>query len=272
MNNYSFNVTCYTAYLEYMSNITASLPISAISLLPSLATIIFVCVLKLHKTLVYRLALYQVLSAMEFSVLWITASVYVYDIVAFNGTVRTIFEALLLGSAFIKLMFTVWIVIHLFALAMFHKNLHRLERLYVVSSLLVPLVVTAALLGVTLPEACSLMAANIVYTIIFTVLVLTSLLIIVMATILCHRACRRRSLALSEYDKQHKKALYEMLPLLLYPILFLLIMIPIFAFTVLDMRNVNNNYFSDSYTMFSICAPLWSFTTSLLLIFHLCVV
>ena len=140
-----------------------------------------------------------------------------------------------------------------------------------VSSLLVPLVVTAALLVVTLrlqKEFCVLEYT--MYIIIFAVLVLISLLIVVMGTILCHRACRRRSLALSEYDKQHKKALYEMLPLLLYPILFLLITTPIFAFTVLDMRNVN--YFFDSSYMFEIFAPFWSFTTSLLLIFHLCVV
>ena len=40
-----------------------------------------------------------------------------------------------MGSSFMKLMFTVWISIHLFALAVFHRNLQRLERLYVVSSL-----------------------------------------------------------------------------------------------------------------------------------------
>ena len=37
---------------------------------------------------------------------------------------------------------------------------------------------------------------------------------------------------LSEYDKQHKKALCEMLPLLLYPIFFLLLATPLFAFAV----------------------------------------
>ena len=267
------NFTCYNAHLDDLLLLTAAVPVSGISLLTSLATVIFVCVLKLHKTLVYRLALYQVLSAIEFSALWITAIVPSGPFIIYQSTI----EALLLGSAFIKLMFTVWIVIHLFALAVFHKNLQRLEPLYVVSSLLVPLVVTATLLGVNLTpssfEICDLMEANIVYIIIFTVLVLTSLLIVVMGTILCHRACRRRSLVLSEYDKQHKKALYEMLPLLLYPILFLLITTPIFAYAVLNMLNVSyfNEYFT-SYIIFSICAPLWSFTTSLLLIIHLCVV
>ena len=295
MNDYSCFLYTYSIF-----PVMFSLPFSAVSLLPSLAAVIFVCVLKLHKTLVYRLALYQVLSAMGFSFVWITAAVYQIRPAAYmnisysyidsypNGSYHldngsylypydkpvAVFEALLLGSAFIKLMFTVWIVIHLFALAVFHKNLQRLEPLYVVSSLLVPLVVTAALLGMNLTpsrlqEACGL-REEVVYSIIFSVLVLISLFIVAMGTILCHRACRRRSLALSEYDKQHKKALYEMLPLLLYPILFLLLTTPIFVYDVL----FDAYYYSESsiYGYFAVFAPLWSFTTSLLLIFHLCVV
>ena len=297
--------TTSNCFIGYPSNVKVyySLPFSAVSLLPSLATVIFVCVLKLHKTLVYRLALYQVLSAMEFSVVWIAVGAFalhpahyyhqvnVTSYWYYNNTSYTdhyseyvdqlapVFEALLLGSTFIKLMFTVWIVIHLFALAVFHKNLKRLEPLYVVSSLLVTLIVTATLLVMNLvpsrlQEACRF-REDIVYTIIFSVLVLTSLLIVVMGTILCHRACRRRSLALSEYDKQHKKVLYEMLPLLLYPILFLLITTPIFGFAVLDFTVAIyrlDDITSSIYFTFAICAPLWSFTTSLLLIFHLCVV
>ena len=278
MNNTSNSPEIYNCFVYQLGfSVTLITAILAVSLLPSLATVIFVCVLKLHKTLVYRLALYQVLSAMEFSVLWITSiTVHTYSYNWLNSF--AVFEALLLTSAFIKLMFTMWIVIHLFALAVFHKNLRRLEPLYVVSSLLVPLVVTAALLGTNLTqsesrfrETCGL-KEYILYVIIFAVLVLISLLIVVMGTILCHRACRRRSLVLSEYDKQHKKALYEMLPLLLYPILFLLFTIPIFVSDSTVYITLNPSVAEISRWMFPIFAPLWSFTTSLLLIFHLCVV
>ena len=299
MSDYS----CFL-YTDSIIPVIFSLPFSAFSLLPSLATVILVCVLKLHKTLVYRLALYQVLSAMEFSFMWITAAAYQlhlfnvhvpysYNVSYPNGSYHldnaingsdlsydfkpaavAVFEALLLGSAYIKLMFTVWIVIHLFALAVFHKNLQRLEPLYVVSSLLVPLIVTAALLGMNLTpsrlqEACGL-REEVVYSILFSVLVLISLFIVVMGTILCHRACRRKGLALSGYNKQHKKALCEMLPLLLYPILFLLLTTPIFVIDVLTYSA--HVYRSSIYGYFAVFSPLWSFTTSLLLIFHLCVV
>ena len=143
-----------------------------------------------------------------------------------------------------------------------------------VSSLLVPLVATATLLGMnltSLQKTCGF-REGIVFTFIFSVLVLISVLIVVMGTILCHRACRRRSLVLSEYDKQHKKALYEMLPLPLYPTFFLLITTPIFANGVLDFTATFDETTSSIYYIFAVFAPLWSFTTSLLLIFHLCVV
>ena len=128
-----------------------------------------------------------------------------------------VLDSLLMGSSFIKLMFTVWISIHLFALAVFHKNLQRLERLYVVSSLLIPLAVTIVLLGINLTGChgnSTYLREEIIFIIIFAVLVIVSLLMVVMGTILCHRACRRRNAVLSEYDTQHKKALREMLPLL----------------------------------------------------------
>ena len=176
--------------------------------------------------------------------------------------------ALLLGSMVMKLMFTVWIVIHLFALAVFHKKLLRLEPLDVASSLLIPLMVTAVILPIGVvgerhiisKYAC--MIEDIMYIIVFGVLVLTSWLIFTMGMVLCYRACRRRNMVLSEYDKQHKKALCEMLPLLMYPILFLLLTAPIFALSVHDIKFRSDSFFNSGY-IFSACAPIWSLS-------HLC--
>ena len=122
-----------------------------------------------------------------------------------------------------------------------------------------------------LQERCGL-RLEIVSVIMLAVMMLTALLIVVMGTILCYRACRRRSLTLSEYDKQHKNVLYEMLPLLLYPILFLLTSTPIFVVDSTPSYNVDRSLQKSSYFMFAIFTPLWSFTTSLLLTIHLCVV
>ena len=263
----------------------AALPVSAVSMITCLVALTLVCVLKLHKTLVYRLAMYQVVSAIEFSILWIAAALYTIAILRFSVTIllssdhkytnqRVVFEALLLGSMVMKVMFVVWIMIHLFALAVYHKNLQRLEPLYVASSLFTPLMVAVVLLAVgvlTEHNVYLCIIEDIVYTITFAVLVSMSCLIVTMGTVLFYRAYRRRNLVLSEYDKQHKKVLCEMLPLLLYPILFLLLTMPIFAFSVIDLTG---NYFLGQKTGFAfiMCAPIWSFSTSLLFIFHLCAV
>ena len=82
------------------------------------------------------------------------------------------------------------------------------------------------------------------------------------------------SMSKEEYNsfwiwQQHKKALCEMLPLLLYPIFFLLFTMPIFGLAVSDFVG---NYGLIASAIFSWLAPCWSFTTSLLLIFHLCAV
>lgn len=251
------------------------LPISCFSVLLCLTAVGLVWRQKLHKILVYRLAMYQVLSAMEFSIMWIVSSMYIFLNLTYEVTMTLakVLPVLLMGSSFIKLMFAVWISIHLFALAVFHKNLQRLERLYVVSSLLIPVVVTVVLLCINF-FTCGYVTQvheEYVYVIVFAVLVLISLLMVVMGTILCHRACRSRNAILSEYDKQHKKALCEMLPLLLYPILFLVFTIPVFKFTIDDFVT-QIPFSSQAPVWFGIMAPCWSFTTSLLLISHLCIV
>ena len=241
------------------------LPVSSISVLLCLATVVVVYKQRLHKTLVYRLATYQILSAMEFSIIWIIACISTFNS-SLSDVKLAVLNAVLMGSSFIKLMFTVWISIHLFALAVFHKNLQRLERLYVMSSLLIPLAVTIVLMGTVSRGYSIYKTEQIIFSILFAVLVIVSLLMVVMGTILCHRACRRRNILLSEYDKQHKKALCEMLPLLLYPIIFLLLATPLFASAVVD------SCIRPATLTFAMVAPFWSFTTSLLLISHLCVV
>ena len=175
-------------------------------------------------------------------------------------------------------MFTVCIVIHLFALAVYYKNLQRLEPFYVASSLLIPMIVTAVILPIRVVNEHHVISIkvcfiqDIMYTITFAVLVLTSWLIVITGTVLCYRACQRRNLVLSEYDKQHKKALCEMLPLLLYPILFLLLTVPILAISIDDFRAGKIYYWPSNGLMFSVCAPIWNLSTSMFFICHLCVV
>ena len=65
---------CFEA--AYSGGIYISLPISIVSLVPCRITVVLVCRLKLHRIMVYSLALYQVLSAIEFSVVWIASGAF----------------------------------------------------------------------------------------------------------------------------------------------------------------------------------------------------
>ena len=64
-----------------------------------LATVEIVCKQRLHKTLVYRLAIYQVLSAMEFSIIWIIE--FINRLPHFYSLkVVVVLNAVLMGSSF----------------------------------------------------------------------------------------------------------------------------------------------------------------------------
>ena len=98
-------------YSKQLSSTTIyDVPILFISVLLCLAAVAVVCKQRLHKTLVYRLAMYQVLSAMEFSIIWIIAAVnQIYPLMPVNHKVSVtpaiVLDSLLMGSSFIKLMF-----------------------------------------------------------------------------------------------------------------------------------------------------------------------
>ncbi|KAL5509162.1 hypothetical protein EMCRGX_G004474 [Ephydatia muelleri] len=96
--------------------------------------------LKLYKKLVYRLALYQVLSALAMASVGATQVVFInYDeLSTIYRRLCTAIGFLWLYSQWTKLLFTMCVTFHLFCFAVLHKNLKKLEVLYVVTSLLVP--------------------------------------------------------------------------------------------------------------------------------------
>ena len=110
----------------------------SISVIVCLLAAIVVFALKLHKKVVYRLALYQVLASLAFA----TVSTLQVIFINFNnnpeayGRVCTAVGWFVVYSFWMKLLFTSWVTFHLFCFAILHKNLKKLEVLYVVTSLL----------------------------------------------------------------------------------------------------------------------------------------
>eukprot|EP00731_Ephydatia_muelleri_P002542 Em0001g2542a len=107
---------------------------------------ILVLRLKLYKTLVYRLALYQVLSALAMASVGALQDMRFINYDESSDIYRRICTAIVFLEVYTewtKLLFTTWVTFHLFCFAVFHKNMKKLEALYVVTSLLVPALIAA---------------------------------------------------------------------------------------------------------------------------------
>ena len=106
-----------------------------------LLAVVLVFCLKFHKMFTYRLALYQVLSAMMFSCTMIMVLGLInYDSHSLPYIITCKARAFLVEYFFIvNLLFTICLAFHLFYLAVFLKNLERLEVPYILVSTTVPL-------------------------------------------------------------------------------------------------------------------------------------
>ena len=99
--------------------------------------------LKLHRKIVYRLALYQVLSASAFSTIETLQIIFInYDkSPAVYGRLCTAFGWFTLYTQWVKVLFTVCLTVHLFCFGVLYKNLKKFEKLYIVTSLFVPILI-----------------------------------------------------------------------------------------------------------------------------------
>ena len=214
---------------NYMSMIISTGTAVGVSVFVYIMAVVLIVALRLHTKLVYRLAVYQISSSILFLIVW---EVYLTSKIdsAVTRLGRYSVDTVVTFSAYVYQILCTWIVVHQFALAVCYKNLNRLEPLYVVSSLLVSsvmAVVSFALVFVATSEThssdCSAYDVFIIKRwiegIFACVLIgLNCALVIVIGLVLCHRAYRKRNGHRSLSDQQHKKALCEMLPLLMYPV------------------------------------------------------
>ena len=104
-------------------------------------SIVLAASLKLYKQLVYRLAIYQVCSALGFEVTAILDTVQ-FTILTYSKGLTYHFPPSLLDQCFSNYIFRNNDAVHLFCFAVCYRNLKRLELCYVVTSLVVSLVVS----------------------------------------------------------------------------------------------------------------------------------
>ena len=241
-----------------------------------LIAVVLILALKLHTKLVYRLQLYQILS--------IFLLMFVFEVYLTKSRIGCTFylceftlEIVLFFTLGAYLFLITWIVLHLFALAVCHKNLKKLEPLYVWSSVLIPFVlatVSFALLIVGTFRAWNYEVLTHLLHTSFTIegiiggllIVMNCVTVIIIGLILCHRAYRRRNGYRSPSEQQHKKALCQMLPLLMYPLFSATIPIVIYALVCFDPNDSRTPYLRP------ILLVSWTVVCALCVLCHMSVV
>ena len=241
--------------------------LSATNVLFSSFAIFLMCAFNLYRKLVYRLAAYQVITSVLYVTVWMVFVTLSYlklpDVVKVFYTVAG-------SSSFANLMFTFWISFHIASLAIVHRNYTNLEPLYVASSTIVSALVSALGFGVTYGVRSS-SSYEILHIVLLgaarsIIVIITLLLVVVMGVIMCCRAYRKKGGALPQCEKQHKKALYELLPLLVYPIFQSVLGIPAYLY-----GNTAGNQSFNFFILYSYLVQLWCLLAALSLITHICV-
>ena len=266
----------------------------AVSTVMCMIAVILVIYWRMYKYFVYRLALYQVLSCLLFSV---SESLVLMNY-NYNETKRFHVSACL-ATAFlmqytmwVKLLFTLCLVFHLFCLAVCLKNFTKLEIAYVLLSALSPL------LNAWIPFVnnfynlaggwCWIHAwkdncpthkykngiieqFTLWYGPLFVALTLCLIAVIMIVLVLVRRAylSHKKEAEPLITENRNKTALKELLPLLVYPIIFFVLAV----FPLVDRiyGAASKSKHGSYYTLLmahSITQASWGFFSALALIIH----
>lgn len=242
--------------------------------------------LNLHKLVVYRLALYQVLASLAFAAVEVFQIVFVNynDAPAVYDNVCVAIGWMVIYTRWVKLVFTSWVTFHLFCFAVLHRNLKKFEVMYVVTSLLVPIPIASVPLitntyGVNRLGICFYFAVNdthgvgtiekfsLWYVPVMVILLALSIAMIVMVIALARRLCWRSSYKPITEGDTFWTALKQILPLTAFPILFFVFIIPSFVSDVFQSVSPATYSMSLSYT--TLCISLWSMSSGVTLITHI---
>ena len=261
--------------------------VNGVSILVCLLAAILVLCLKLYKILVYRLALYQVLSALVLSSIDSLQTVFInYDESPdVYSHICVAIGWMILYAEWMKLLFTIWVAFHLFCFGVLHKNLKKLEVLYVVSSLLIPMsiaivpLVTHAYGLNSDGDVCYIYANTSVAFIerlalwdgpAMFMLIAASIAMVVMVIKLTSQVFRRSTYEPITDGDQFWKAVKQLLPLATFPILFFIFEIPILIYHLYATQHSTPNE-GMLISGPAVSVALWSASSGATVIVHISV-
>ena len=298
----SNNSSCNSTFTkEQVDELLIALSSSGMaSLLVCFIAVVMVLSLKLYKIFAYRLALYQVLAALFFSItLSLELLALHYNSKSMHS--RMVCEAvgfLTQYSTWVKLMFTLCLTFHLFYLAVFFKNLKKLEIVYVLLSVIFPLLhawipfihksfgMSGAWCWIRgWEDDCATRKYEeglieqfaLWYGPFFLVALVDVLAITIMAVVLVGRAYRERKhvstddasqpLLRTNVD-QKKESLRQLMPLLVYPLLFLVLILFALVDRLYDALAKDVSF--ALAVVHAVVGLSWGLFAGLALILHLC--
>ena len=243
--------------------------------------------LKLYKQFLYRLAAYQVMASLLHALLIVSQ----FTFLEYNDDKYPLCAAvgyLLLMVSWTKACFGCWVTFHLFCFAVLLKNMRKLEPLYVISSILVSIAISSIPLitgsfGPT-GEWCWIRKKTkcgardvageveqiaVWYGPLFVLLVLQCIAMVAMMITVYYRAHRKLDENVFGRE-QHKKAFRQLLPLVAYPILFCVLVIPTMISRVYGFASPTPN--KGLALLPAIFIPSWSFFAGITVIVHIGVV
>ena len=278
--------------------------IAIVSTMVCLLAVILLVLFKLYKYFAHRLALYQVVAALSFGfslVLELSAIDYYQNVEVYEQVCKLV-AFLTVYTVWTKILFMSWINLHLLSITIFNKSIfEKFEKFFILFAIFFPaLFVWVPFLdnayGLAGPwcwirdwknnciEAKFLIGEVEQFTLYYGPAIFASLAnIVVIFVIICFLGCYSKCKDNDEIAlirvvrKKRRKALKELLPLLAYPIIFCIILIPpLFARTydgLVTVKSKNDSIaeiaaFSLSSAFF---VPMWSLLPGLALIVHICV-
>ena len=222
---------CRISFLEQEPAVY--IPIATLTMLVGGFDITLAVYMKLHKKMLYRLVMYQVLVGTAYGVFWLQnlvgneSSWLVQNIV---------FRSLLLFAAGIKLLLGVSLTVQIYILAVIQRNYPKLELIYFTASLLVSLALAVAY-GAEYYKNIYQCDGRIHIYLNLTIFALSAVLLaaacvssLTVLLLVTRRIFRGRRMLNSSYiERQHMKAACEMLPLFSYLLIFLAHILGVFT-------------------------------------------
>lgn len=271
------NSTDKTALLIFSST-------AGLSFLVCSAALFLVYMMKLYRKLIYRLAAYQVVSALVYSVIEISQLAFLN----YKGSSSKACVAVAFLNQFVlsmKVVLTIWVTFHLFCFAVLYKDMKKLEHFYVLTSFVVPLVVavipfttqTYGLAGSwcwirNSRDDCGSDIEGVVEQFVLfygpavVALVAESVAMVAIVVILI----RRKKDTLVDLSRKHDEALNRMLPLASYPFVFCVLIVPPLAYRAYGAAGgPGNKNFLLATAFFH---PFWSFSAGMALLVHAAVI